>query len=169
MDIQSCFKIGYISKGRGLSGEVTVLFSEAIDAQETDSLFVEINGALVPYVIESISSRPDKSFIKFEDIDTIEAANQLKGCSLYLPKTIRPDLKRGEFYNDEVVGFKVEDDTHGLLGVVKDVVQSGPNRLIEITYGQKEILIPVNGPFIKSINRSKKIIKVDLPDGFLDI
>ncbi len=169
MDIQSCFKIGYISKSRGLAGEVTVIFNEPIEAQSDDPLFIEINGGLVPYVIESISSRTDKSFIKFEDIDTLEAANQLKGCSLYLPKEIRPELKRGEFYNDEVVGFIVEDAVAGELGSVSEVIQSGPNRLIQVLKGQKEILIPVNGPFLKSINRSKKKIKVELPDGFLEI
>jgi 16S rRNA processing protein RimM len=30
-------------------------------------------------------------------------------------------------------------------------------------------MIPVNGPFITSINKSKKKINVALPEGFLDI
>jgi 16S rRNA processing protein RimM len=33
----------------------------------------------------------------------------------------------------------------------------------------KEVLIPVNSPFITSINKSKKKISVNLPEGFLDI
>jgi 16S rRNA processing protein RimM len=33
----------------------------------------------------------------------------------------------------------------------------------------KEVMIPVNGPFVKSINRTKKTVTVSLPEGFLDI
>jgi ribosomal 30S subunit maturation factor RimM len=33
----------------------------------------------------------------------------------------------------------------------------------------KEVLIPLNSPFIVSTNKTKKLIKVALPDGFLDI
>ena len=121
------------------------------------------------HVIESFSDRGDKTFFKFEDIDTTENANELKGCSLYLPKTIRPKLKRGEFYDDEVLGFQVEDKTLGLLGTITEVSPTGPNRLLTLNYNNKEVLIPVNGPFITSTNKTKKLIKVDLPEGFLDI
>jgi 16S rRNA processing protein RimM len=30
-------------------------------------------------------------------------------------------------------------------------------------------MIPVNSPFIKRVNKSKKVITVSLPEGFLDI
>jgi len=30
-------------------------------------------------------------------------------------------------------------------------------------------MIPVNGPFIKSISKAKKKIQVELPEGFLEI
>lgn len=170
MDIRTSFKIGYIAKSRGLRGEVTVIFSEPVLPEANEALFLERDGSLVPYTIESISSRPDKSFIKFEDINTVADAEALRGCSIYLPKDIRPELKRGEFYNDEIIGFKVEDKNHGELGTIKDILESGPSRLIQILDGNgKEILIPVQGPFITSLNRSKKLLKVDLPDGFLEI
>jgi 16S rRNA processing protein RimM len=41
--------------------------------------------------------------------------------------------------------------------------------LLTLNYNTKEVLIPVNGPFITSTNKTKKLIKVDLPEGFLDI
>ena len=170
MDIQSCFKIGYVAKSRGLRGEVTVIFEEPIVAEASDIFFIERNGSLVPYSIEAISSREDKSFIKFEDIDTVQEAEALKGCSLYLPKDIRPALKRGEFYNDEVLNFSVEDKQLGTIGTVRDILESGPSRLLQVMSASgKEVLIPTQGPFIKSVNRTKKVITVELPEGFLEI
>lgn len=169
MDIDSCYKIGYVAKTHGLKGEVTIVVSESIPIPKTTSILVEVNGTLVPYFIQSVSDRGDKAFVKLEDVDSPEQAKALKGCSLYLPKKVRPQLDRGGFYDDEVIGFEVEDEKLGLLGQIREVVQIGPNRLLAIDRPAKEILIPIQGPFIQSVNKSKKKVKVDLPAGFLDI
>ena len=169
MDINSCFKIGYIAKTHGLKGGVTAVFSEAGEFESLESVFIEVKHNLVPYFVESFSDRGEKGFIKFEDINTFEQAEALKGCSIYLPKTVRPKLKRGDFYNDEVIGFEVEDLRQGFLGAVKEIVESGANRLLSVDRSGKEVLIPINGPFITSVNKSKKKIQTDLPEGFLDL
>ncbi len=169
MEKAKCFKIGYVAKTHGLKGEVTIMYTDYADLESTKSVFVEQNDNLVPYFIDHVSSRLDKAFVKFEDVNTLEAANLLKGCSVYLDKTLRPKLKKGEFYDDEVIGFVVEDEELGLLGSIKEVVASGPNRLLSIDYLGKEVLVPINGPFIQSVNKTKKKIIVQLPDGFLDL
>jgi 16S rRNA processing protein RimM len=169
MNKQDCYSIGYISKTHGLKGEVTTVITEPIELDSVESVFIELKGSLVPYFIQSVSDRGDKAFIKFDDVNTAEQAAALKGSALWLSKTVRPSLRRGEFYNDEVVGFMVEDATEGKLGLLTQVIQSGPSRLLEIDYNGKDVLIPINGPFIKSVNKSKKLIKVSLPEGFLSI
>lgn len=171
MNIGDYYKVGYVMKPHGLKGEVTIsLDPDALaDWENLKSIFIEKKSQLVPYFVEAISVRNDKAFVKLEDVDTPEYAELLKGGSLYLPKKTRPKLAKGEFYSEEVIGFEVFDDVHGPLGFVGDVEQAGPNRFLIVSYLQKEIMIPVNGPFIKSINKSKKKISVSLPDGFLDI
>jgi 16S rRNA processing protein RimM len=170
MDIGDCFKIGYVSKTHGLKGGVTVVLNPASPGlDEFKLLYIEINGGLVPYTIEHYSDRSDKAFIKLEDVNTPELAQQLRGCSLFIPKTERPKSTRGDFYDDEVVGFGVEDVSLGELGKVREILQLGPNRLLAVNGHLKEILIPINGPFILSVNKSKKKFTVDLPEGFLDI
>jgi len=169
MNKDTCYQLGYIARTHGLKGEVTAVFTEPVDLGEVQSVFIEIKSALVPHFISTYSDRSDKVFIKFDDVNTPEQAAALKGCGVYLPKTIRPKLKRGEFYNDEIVGFEVEGDDGEILGNVSQVIESGPSRLLEIKYLGKEVLIPVNGPFIKSVNKTKRLIKVSLPEGFLDI
>ncbi|MBL7871998.1 MAG: 16S rRNA processing protein RimM [Cyclobacteriaceae bacterium] len=169
MERSTCFKIGYVAKTHGLKGEVTIMYTDVANLESVKSVFIEVRNDLVPYFIEHVSSRKDKAFIKFEDVNTLEAATMLKGSSIYLDKSQRPKLKRGEFYDDEVIDFTVEDEDLGLLGAVKEVAQSGPNRLLSLDYLGKEVLIPINGPFILSINKTKKKIIVLLPDGFLDL
>ena len=50
-----------------------------------------------------------------------------------------------------------------------EVVQAGPNKLLAVNHHEREVLIPLNSPFVEGVNKSKKKITVTLPDGFLDI
>ena len=169
MEKKQCFKIGYVAKTHGLKGEVTLNISEPVDFGSLEFILLEQQNTLVPHFISSFSDRGDKVFLKLEDINTTELAAKLKGSGIYLPKDIRPKLKRGEFYDDEVIGFTVIDENHGELGEITEISSTGPNRLLTIQHHIKEVLIPVNSPFIISTNKTKKVIKVALPDGFLDI
>jgi 16S rRNA processing protein RimM len=168
MTIDDCFKIGYISKTHGLKGEVTAVFEVEMEWNGLTSLFLDSKGSLVPYFVEKISGTIDKPFIKFEGVESYEQALTLKGRGIYTVKSARPKLKRGAFYDDEVIGFTVEDKNVGLLGPVIEIQSQGANRLLSISYGPKEILIPINAPFITSLNKTKKLIQVELPEGFLD-
>jgi 16S rRNA processing protein RimM len=168
MNTSELFKIGYISKTHGLKGEVTALLDHDVDLTDHPVLMIELKGGLIPYSIEKISGQPLKPFLKLEGIDSLDRAASLKGGSLYIAKTDRSKLKRGEFYDDEVAGFYVHDKSLGDLGIVREVQNHGANRLLVILHGTKELLVPVNGPFIKSVNKTKKVIQLDLPDGFLE-
>ncbi|HEY3405281.1 MAG TPA: ribosome maturation factor RimM [Ohtaekwangia sp.] len=171
MQLASSYKIGFILKPHGLKGEVTIsLEAEAPEDLETlESLFLEKDGRLEPYFIESISVRGAKAYLKLEDIDSIEDASRISKQSIYLPRNSRPKSEKGEFYDDEVIGFSVYEEDGNELGKIREIIKAGPNKLLALDHNDKEILIPVNGPFITSINKSKKKITVNLPEGFLDI
>jgi 16S rRNA processing protein RimM len=171
MQIAECYKVGYILKPHGLKGEVTVSLEPdgPEDFSEVETVFVDQKNHLVPFFIQSVSQSGSKAYIKFDDIDSVDAAFAITKSAMYLPKSTRPKSGRGDFYDDEIVGFTVVDKDLGELGKVGDVEQAGPNKLLLVHYNHKEVLIPVNGPFIIGINKSKKVITVLLPEGFLEI
>jgi 16S rRNA processing protein RimM len=170
METDSCYKIGWILKPHGLKGELTVLLeADAPDVSSLKTVFIEENQRLVPYFIQQVSAQKSKAFIKLEDVNSIEEAEKISKRAIYIEKSARAKTGRGEFYDDEVIGFEVHDQDKGLLGQIQDVMQAGPNRLLVVKQLDKEILIPINGPFITSINKGKKRVTVNLPDGFLDI
>lgn len=171
MNPADAYKIGFILKPHGLKGGVTISIDNEIgvDVSSLKSVFVELEGNLVPFFIHSISVNGNKAFVKFEEVDTIEHAEEISKKKVLLPKSERPKSGRGEFYEDEIIGFQVTDEIVGALGTIEDIVSAGPNKLLLLIHDQREILIPVNSPFITSINKGKKKVTVNLPDGFLDI
>jgi 16S rRNA processing protein RimM len=171
MDIDACYKIGFILKPHGLKGGVTVSLDPDApgDFSALESVFLEKDQRLIPYFIDEVSVRGAKAFVKFDDVDTPEAAESISKRALYLPKSSRPKSGRGEFYDDEVIGFDVTDENMGDLGQITDVMSAGANRLLVLLHQGREVLIPINSPFVKSVNKSRKKISVNLPEGFLDI
>lgn len=158
-------------KPHGLKGEVSIaLDAEAPeDFSDIETVFVENRERLLPYFIERISLRGNKAFLKLEEVNSQEEAQRVSKSAIYLPKTSRARSGRGEFYDDEVIGFEVSDTGMGTLGKITEIVQAGPNKLLSVDYQGKEVLVPLNSPFIDSINKSRKKITVTLPDGFLEI
>ncbi len=158
-------------KPHGLKGDVTISLDPGmpVEFDSIESVFLDINNTFVPYFIQDISIRGDKAFVKFEDVNDPESAKKISKHAIYLPKSARPKSPRGEFYDDEVIGFDVSDETLGALGKIIGVTQTGLNRLLVIEHNEKEILIPVNSPLLVSVHKSTRKILVNLPEGYLEI
>jgi len=171
MEIKSALKIGFILKPHGLKGEVTVSLDAGIPEgiESLQSVFLEKDNRLVPYFIEAISVRGPKAFVKFEDVNSLEMAVEISRQGIYIPKPERTKSKQGEFYPDEVIGFTVYDESDELIGTIKEVMDDGPNPMLVLDHDNKEVLIPLNSPFIQNVDKRKKRFTVNLPEGFLDI
>ena len=171
MEINAALKIGFILKPHGLKGEVTVSLDAGIPEgiESLQSVFLEKDNRLVPYFIEAISVRGPKAFVKFEDVNSLEMAGEISRQGIYIPKPERTKSKQGEFYPDEVIGFTVYDESDELIGTIKEVMDDGPNPMLVLDHDNKEVLIPLNSPFIQNVDKRKKRFTVNLPEGFLDI
>ena len=171
MNIGECFQLGYVIKKHGLSGEVNILLDVDVphEYQNLESVFVEINDKLVPFFIESISIKGNKAIVRFEDVNTADQADDLKGKGLFLPLSMLPELGDNKFYYHQIIGYHVIDASDGDIGVVKDVYTSPNQDLLAIDHQSKEILVPINDEIIGSVDHDNKQLHVTLPEGLLDV
>lgn len=172
MNKEDCYLLGKLTKTHGLKGELAIWLDVDYpeDYEELDSVLLEIKGQLVPHFIEEIQIRANKSIIKFEDIDTIEEAQKLVNCDIYLPEDNLPELEdEDQFYYHEIIDFDVIDEEKGKLGKVLAVYTSDRQDLISMQYEGKEILIPIDDDIVKTVNREKKELYTHLPNGLLEV
>ncbi len=173
MQKTNCFELGYIVKSHGLDGKVQAFFDVEDPSlySKITAVFLEQKGALVPYFIESIGSSSDgeKIFMKFEDIGHKDQADELKGSKLFLSLEFLPKLEKDSFYFHDVIGFAVEDLKKGAIGTVKEFVEAGPQLIMVVSFEDKEILIPFHDDFFVQVIHDKKEIKMDLPNGLVDL
>ncbi len=171
MTKEDCYLLGKLTKTHGLKGELAIWldvdYPEEYD--ELDSVLLEVKGELIPYFVEQIQIRTNKSIIKFEDIGTIEEAQKIVNCDIYLPNDNLPELDDNQFYYHEIIDFDVVDEQKGKLGKVTAVYTSDAQDLIAMAYQNAEILIPVSDEIVKTIDREKHELHTNLPEGLLEI
>ncbi|WP_159799659.1 ribosome maturation factor RimM [Flavobacterium sp. MK4S-17] len=169
---EDCFYLGKIAKKFSYKGEVLAYLDtdEPGLYENMESVFVELNNHLVPFfILESRLHKNDFLRIRFEDMDSEEAADRILGCELYLPLTALPALEGNKFYFHEIIGFTAEDKRLGNVGIITGVNDNSAQPLFEIKKGETEILIPMIDDFIIKVDRENKTILLDTPEGLIDL
>lgn len=165
-------QLGNITKIHSYKGEVIFLAAgePKIEIEKQESVFVEINGQLVPFFIESCRQfGNDAAIIKFSDVNTEENARKFIGCGVFFPLCLLPREKSSRLSPVDIRGYKVIDDTYGEIGKITNVLDMPQQRILEISNGSKEILIPANEETVYKIDKKSKTVFIDAPNGLIDI
>ena len=171
MTIAECFNLGYISKRSGNHGELTFVLDVDNPARyaKLESIFIDINKSLVPFFIKRIQIKGTNATVQLEGIDSIEKAEELLKHGLYLPLTFLPKLTGKRFYFHEMPGYTVHDKHHGDLGIVEEVMDFPQQAIFKIKKDAFEILVPARDEFIIHIDRDKRHLEIEAPEGLIDI
>lgn len=171
MTLEESFYIGYITKTKGLKGEVQVYFEfEDYEDLELDAVFIEINKKLIPFFAASYKLHSNSTgYFYFEDIDVIEKAEKLVKKKLYLPLSKKPERADDEFYYTDLKGYIAHDEKLGELGEIIEVHEYPQQFIAVVSYKFREIMFPLNDDMIVTIDEDESNIHLRLPDGLLDV
>lgn len=168
---EEAFYIGYITKTKGLKGEVQLYFEfDAYEDLDLDVLFADLNGKMVPFFVASYKLYPNSTgLFYFDDLDHIDKAQALVKKKIYMPLSKMPERDEDDFTYDDLKGFTVSDETHGELGEILEVHEYPQQFVATVLYQEKEILFPLNEDMIVEIDEDEKTLLVDLPEGLLEL
>lgn len=169
---EDCFYLGKIVSRHGYKGDLLVKLDtdDPHEYENLESVFVSLGNNLVPFFISR--SRLHKSNllrVTFEEVATQDAVDRLMGCELYLPLEQLPKLTGNRFYYHEVIGFRLEDETHGDAGTILAVNDQAAQALFVAEKDGKEVLIPVSDDYITRVDREHRTIHIRTPEGLLDL
>lgn len=169
---EDVYKIGRLGKPHGVKGEVSFQFSDDIfDVVDADYLLLEIDGILVPFFMEEYRFRSDEiALMKFEDIDNDDRARELTGCDVYFPRA-HGEVAEARLTWSEIVGYQVIDNaSHRPVGTIAHVDESTINTLFVLSTDEgNELLVPAGADMIADVDKDKRVIIMDIPDGLLDL
>ncbi len=150
-------KVGSVLKAQGIKGEIKLscFLDDPAMLCGISELYVGTNS----YSVEHI--RPDGAFcyVKFAEIADRNAAEALRGWTVYADKNSVP-LPDGRYFVEDLVGCNVVADGE-YVGTVNNVLQYGAADVFECGGGKKKVSFPFLKDVVLSVNVERKTISVD--------
>ena len=169
---KDCFFLGIITKKYSFKGEMIIKFEGDYSKIYTSlkSIYVESFDSLICFKINKLQKH--KSFflrVLIDGINNENDAEKILNKNVYLPLSLLPPLSGKNFYYHEIYNFVAVDNKEKKIGVIKSVKDMKKQSLFIIDHKGTEIFVPIHNDLIENIDREQKKIKINLPEGLIDI
>ena len=171
MKKEDCYFLGKITRRHGLQGNVFLKLDtdQPEMYNKLDSIFIEINGLLVPFFVAKQSwSKGDMLIISYKN-STEALVDQTIGRDVFMPLSALPKLSGNKFYYHEVIGFEIREEDGKTCGNIVSVNDQTAQHYFILDLAGKEIIIPIIKDWILELNREEKYLKMQLPEGLMDV
>ena len=105
-------------------------------------------------------------FVSFERIEDVE---RLAGLELRVPEAALQPLGPGVYYEHQLVGCEVETTAGAIVGTVVKVEGGGGASRLVIGGRRGEVLVPLAVEICVDIDVDRRKIRVDPPEGLLEL
>jgi 16S rRNA processing protein RimM len=160
--------IGRVVKPQGRKGEVVVEpFSDRPDrfpALKTVNVPGE-GGAARALAVESCWPHKGRFVLKLAGIDSITAAETLRGFEVRIGEEELASLPAGSYYHHQLKGLLVVDESGASLGTVQEIlVTGGEAPVLSVRKQGAETLIPLAEAFVRNVDLGSGRITVVRPE-----
>lgn len=162
-----------VDRPRGLQGEVLARL-HADDPARLDRVgSVEIvapDGAARRSRLEGWKRCGDRVVLKLSGIESVEAANELRGCEIRVPRSESPErAPDGRYFAHQLEGLRVVSVTGRELGTVSRVMSPAGQTLLAVEGRRGEFFVPLVARICVRVDLEGETIVIDPPDGLVDL
>lgn len=163
--------IAKVVKPRGLRGEVVAELLTDFPGR------FEVTGevqALLPGGLKRRLKIQDHWFqkgrvvLKFDSVDRVEEAEELRGAEICVPESEAVELGEGEYFDWQLEGCEVVTLDGRVLGRVSELMRTGGTDNLVVQGEGRDYLIPFAGAICPEVDIEAGKIVVDPPEGLLD-
>jgi 16S rRNA processing protein RimM len=130
--------------------------------------FSAFSGSVAVRVAE-LKAHADGLVARLEGVADRNGAEALKGCRISLPRGAFPETPEGEYYWVDLIGLEVFNREGVNLGVVRDLMATGPTSVLVLEYPvvedgvekSAERMIPFVSAYIDEVDRQARRIVAD--------
>lgn len=164
--------VGKILNFHGIKGEVKVGYTKGKEQliESLEKVFIAKNGIQQEYSVASVRFHKQFALIKFEEINSINDVEEIKGLEIKIPKELaESELTEDEFFVSDLIGSEVFNIDGEVIGFVKDVGTNGANEILEITdSNENNHLVPFVKELVPVVDLNKKQIVVKDIEGLIE-
>ena len=169
-DRDDLMTLGVVVRPHGIRGEMVI----APHAAQGEDLIVEGQATLSgddgarPITITSVRWHKGRALVSAEEISDRDAAEELRGYHLRVPRENLPGLPENTYYEDDLHGCRVLDERGEILGAVDGVLRTGAVDVLEIQSPGERWMLPAASEFILEIDIEAREMHVRVPEGLRD-
>jgi 16S rRNA processing protein RimM len=113
-----------------------------------------------PCRVTEIRTQQQKVVASIEGVDTMTAAEELRGALLMVDRDHLEPLPEDTFYRHDILGLAVEDETGRRLGRVEDIWETGANDVWVVRGEGGEILVPAVRTHVVGVDLAGRVARV---------
>jgi len=165
--------VGRLIRVRGNRGELLgeIYSSQPGRTEKLHQVTLDLNGRQRPAEVQQIWFHGGRPVFKFAGIDSISQAEEWAGADILVPQTEQAGPGDGEYSHADLIGCQLQSLSGPFkIGTVKGLEDCGGPVLLKVeTQDGREILIPFAKSICREIDIAAKMIRVELPEGLLEL
>ncbi len=164
--------VGRIGRAHGIRGDVAVdVRTDDPEARFADGSVLETDSTEVgSLTVTSARSHSGRLLVRFKGVDDRDAAEALRGTTLYVDSAdIAPLDDPDEFHDHELIGLTAVTTEGETVGTVEDVLHHAQDLLVITTEKGGEVLVPFVAALVPEVDVAGGRIVLDPPTGLLDL
>ncbi len=156
------FRLAKVLKPQGVRGELKLqAYVDSLDRFHSLShVFLKENGRYSKKTVEKARIYKGFAYIKISGCEDRNAAEHLRGASLYIDRANAAKLPENAYYIADLIGMTVVDTEGRTLGTLHEVIRTGGVDVYHVK-GEKDILFPLAPGVQKQVDLQNKKIHVD--------
>lgn len=165
---QTLYPIGRVVKPHGVRGKIKIEYygEDPSRFPPYQKIFIKgDSGQSEPFEVLEVTPQEPRLILRLKGIEKVEETAGLIGKEILVCREDLPELGEGEYYWFEILGMAVETEGGRRIGTVKEIFPTGANDVYVVDGNRGEILLPATEEVIRSIDRTKRVIKVVRMEG----
>lgn len=164
------YVIGVVLRPQGLKGEIKI---ESISTyperfKKLKKIFIKKDD-FQAYSIENVRIADKFVYLKLNDIDNRDQAENFRGCEVFIEESELLKLSEHEYFYHDLIGCRVFTEEKKYIGKLVQISQYGSNDVYTVKdEAGKEVLIPAIREVIKHVDIIKKEIHIQVLEGLID-
>ena len=163
--------IGKITKNQGNKGEIRAIpLTDLPERFELlDWVFLVKGDRVIKKEIENIRFYKNFVILKLVGIDDLEQALAYRDYLIDIPEEEALPLAAGEYYIDDLIGFKVFTEDGQILGSLSEVIKNAGTDIFVVKGKSEEYMIPAAREIVIKIDQIAELIIINPIPGLLEL
>lgn len=158
--------VGRLQRPHGVMGEILMRVVTDFPERLKGGTEVFLGPEHKPAMIADARSVRDGLLIRFDKVESREAAAALRNLTVWVPASNRPALPKGYYYHHELIRSTVVDEQSNILGELAEIIETGANDVYVVRNAQgQELLLPGIPGVLLGIDAVKHQVEVRVPEG----